>query len=548
MPGKLVARSASFDDPCIPVVTISESQNNICVGTTVIMQAAVANAGATSEYKWKRNHLDAGVINNAGYTFAGFHDGDMVVCEYTCHTACGVDTTVISNPVIMHVVNDVTPLITIANDDPLICEGEVTTFTATAFYGNEVPFYQWTVNGIPVGTNSPVFITSNITNGSKIECALTISSPYCPGTSRSDSSELTIYVYPLIHPAIDIKPSKTDICRGETVTFIATANGGPSPSLAWEVNGVPNGVIAGSFTTNTLQDGDIVSCTVTVEQDSRCHTTTSAASNEVVIHVKDYAEPSVTIAAPVLAACPGKPLMFTAKSQNGGVTEYYLWQVNGHNVYPSGPTFVYDQFANGDNVTCTVSTDIPGCPLSASVVSNIKEVTIRDAPLINFSPPEITILAGEHAQLNATVTGGLASYVWEPAAALVTPQSLTPSTVPLLNDAVFNLAIVDADGCTASADLQVKVLHKLYMPTAFTPNNDGLNDVFRIPAGTSLALRSFSVFNRWGNAVFTTTDISRGWDGKYIGQDVSNGVYVYVIKGIFSGDEVLVKGTVNLIK
>ena len=168
--------------------------------------------------------------------------------------------------------------------------------------------------------------------------------------------------------------------------------------------------------------------------------------------------------------------------------------------------------------------------------------------MINFSPPEIAMLAGEQAQLNASVTGGIASYVWKPAAALVTPQSLTPSTVPLLNDAVFNLAIVDAEGCTASADLQVKVLHKLYMPTAFTPNNDGLNDVFRIPAGTSLALHSFSVFYRWGNAVFPTTDISRGWDGKFLGQDSNSGMYVYTIKGLFNNKEVLIKGTLSLLR
>ncbi len=549
LPWKLPARNISKDILCLaPIVTIAENQNNICFGTAVTIHATVINDGTNGVYNWKMNNLYVAASSIPDFNFAGFHDGDIVICEYTCHTSCGGDTTVISNGVTIHVFNDVIPLVTVSNDDPLICEGNLTTFTATSFYGTETPFYQWTVNDLPVGSNSPVYTTATITNGARIKCVLTISSPSCPGTSSSASSQLTIYVYPLIHPAIDIKPSKTDICRGETVTFIATANGGPSPSLAWEVNGVPNGVIAGSFITNTLQDGDIISCTVTVEQDSRCNTTTTVASNKVVIHVKDYADPSVTIAAPVLEACPGKSLTFTATSQNGGITEYYLWHVNGHNIYPSGQTFVYDKFVNGDKVSCTLFTDIPGCPLSANVLSNIKEVMIKDTPVIDFAPPEITIIAGEQAQLNALVTGRLAWHVWNPATSLINPQSLTPSTIPLLNDTLFNLAVANVEGCTASKDLPVKVLHKFYMPTAFTPNSDGLNDVFRIPAGSSLVLGSFSVFSRWGNLVFTTTNIKKGWDGKIFGEPADNGIYVYLVKGIFNNKEVVVKGTVSLLR
>ncbi len=549
LPTKLPARNVSRDISCLaPIVTIAENQNNICSGTAVTIHASVLNGGTNGVYNWKKNNLYVGVGNFPDFNFAGFHDGDTIICEYTCHTLCGVDTTVISNPVTIHVANEVIPLVTVSNDDPLICEGNITTFTATSFYGNETPYYQWTVNNLPVGTNSPVYTTSTITNGATIKCVLTISSPSCPGVTSSASSQLTIYVYPLIHPAIEITASKTDICRGETVIFVAIANGGPSPSLAWEINGLPNGVIGESFTTNSLQDGDIVSCTATVEQDSRCHTTTTAASNKVLINVRDYADPSVSITAPILTACPGKPLTFTATSQNGGVSEYYLWQVNGHNIYPSGQTFVYDKFVNGDKVTCTLSTDIPGCPLSVNVLSNIKEVMIRDTPVIDFVPPEITILAGEQAQLDASVAGSLAWHLWNPAAALINPQSLTPSTIPLLNDTLFNLAVANVEGCTATKDLPVKVLHKLYMPTAFTPNNDGLNDLFRIPAGTSLVLHSFSIFSRWGNSVFTTTNIKKGWDGKVLGEPAGNGIYIYLIKGIFNNKEVVIKGTVSLLR
>ncbi|MCY7421749.1 MAG: gliding motility-associated C-terminal domain-containing protein [Chitinophagaceae bacterium] len=526
---------------------ISESQNNICVGTSIIITAKVTNEGTGIVYKWKRNNIDAG-LNNPDFTFAGFKDSDVVICEYISRTACGVDTTITSNKVIIRVVNDVAPLITVSNYDPLVCEGNVTTFTTTSFYGNEIPFFQWTVNDVPVGNNSPIYTTSSLTNGAKVKCTLTISSPSCPGSERSATSQLTLYVYPLIHPKIEIKPSKTNICKGETILFTALANGGPNPALNWKINGISTGETTGFFSSKTLQDGDVVTCIVTVDQDSRCKTGASASSDTVVIHVRNYPQPSITIAASLPQVCVGKPATFTSKAQNAGNIPYYEWQINGQNVASGTPTFIYNKFNNGDKVSCNLTTNIPGCPLTAMVSSNMEKVTVIDTPLITFSPPEFTILAGEQASLNASVSGSLSSYIWKPAGALVTPISLTPLTIPLFQDTVFNLSVLDINGCAASKDLQVKVLHKLYMPTAFTPNSDGKNDLFRIPQGTSLLLHGFSVFDRWGSIVFTTNDISQGWNGKYLDQDLSSGIYVYTIKGIFNGKEVLVKGTVFLMR
>lgn len=547
LPLRLLAGSTDLVDPCVPTIMISESQNNICAGTSITLSAKVTNEGTGNIYKWKRNNLDAGV-NNPVFTFAGFKDSDVVICEYTSHTACGVDTTITSNKVIIRVVNDVIPLVTVSNNDPLVCEGDITTFTTTSFYGNEIPFFQWKVNDLPVGTNSSVYSTSSLVNGAKVECTLTISSPSCPGSVRSATSQLTLYVYPLIHPHIEIKASKTNICKGETIMFTALANGGPNPALNWQINGNSTGVAAGAFSSSTLQDGDVVTCTVTVDQDSRCKTGINASSDTVVIHVHDYPQPSITIAASLPQVCVGKPVTFTSKAENPGNIPYYQWQINGQNVPSGTPTFIYNKFTDGDKVFCNLSTFIPGCPFTAMVSSNVEKVRVIDTPLIIFSPPVVTILAGEQATLNTSVTRSLSSYIWKPAGALVSPISLTPLTIPLFQDIVFNLSVADTNGCAASKDFQVKVLHKLYMPTAFTPNSDGKNDLFRIPQGTSLLLHGFSVFDRWGSIIFNTSDISQGWNGKYLGQEVSNGIYVYTIKGIFNGKEVLVKGTVFLMR
>lgn len=440
------------------------------------------------------------------------------------------------------------PVITISNTDPLICEGELTLFTSQSSYGNAVPSYNWTVNGNTVGTDSPEYATTTLTNGSHIVCKLTVSTPSCPDTSRVTTSELTIYVYPLIHPAITITPTDTDICRGEQVTFKATANGGTAPSFAWEINHKPVGEKAPALITSSLQDGDTVSCTITIDQDSRCHSGTSASSNKVVIHVRDFTDPTVTIAATMLNVCPGAAVAFTATGQNAGEYKFYQWHINGQDAGTNSTSFIHNQFASGDQVSCTLSTTIPGCPITADVASNVEVVTVKDAPVITFSPPEISILSGEQAQLNASVSTGFSSFAWQPEGALVTPQSLMPLTLPLLNDTSFKLTVRDINGCTTSNELVVKVLHKLYMPSAFTPNQDGKNDVFRIPPDASVTVYEFSVFDRWGNAIFKTVDVTKGWNGTYKGQNLDTGTYIYLIKGSIEGKEATIKGTVILIR
>ena len=546
--GGLFAQNPVIDMECIPAVTITESQNDICIGTAVTLHATVANDGTGGVYKWKRNSSSAGVNNNANYTAADFHNGDTIRCEYSCITMCGVDSTVVSNSIIIRVLNDITPVISIANNDSLICEGELTVFTSKSYYGNAVPSYQWQVNGTPVGNNSPDYPTSSLTNGSRVECALTISTPACPGTSKSSTSQMTIYVYPMIHPSIIITPGKTQICRGEEVTFTAAANGGASPAFTWKINGIPAGEDSAALTTTTLRDGDTVSCTVTIDQDSRCYTSTSAPSNQVVMQVRDFTDPTLTIAAPILDVCAGTAVTFTAKEQNPGDYSLYQWQVNGHYAAGSSPTFVNNQLVNGDKVSCILSTNIPGCHLTANVPSNIEVVTVRDTPTITFLPPEISVMSGESAQLNASVSGNTSSFVWEPAGALVTPQLLKSSTVPLTHDTAFVLTVKSINGCTASKKLAVKVLYKLYMPSAFTPNKDGKNDLFRIPPGASLSLSAFSIFDRWGNVVYRTTNIAKGWNGTCKGQNLDTGTYVYFIKGVVQDKEVFIKGTVTLLR
>ena len=87
------------------------------------------------------------------------------------------------------------------------------------------------------------------------------------------------------------------------------------------------------------------------------------------------------------------------------------------------------------------------------------------------------------------------------------------------------------------------------VPSGFTPNNDGLNDVLKPRYNGIKRLDYFSVYDRWGQLVFKTSDITKGWDGKVNGQLQNNGTFVWIVSAEgFDGKKFQLKGTTTIIK
>ena len=135
-----------------------------------------------------------------------------------------------------------------------------------------------------------------------------------------------------------------------------------------------------------------------------------------------------------------------------------------------------------------------------------------------------------------------------PSSALINAATLAPVTVPLQSSTIFELSVIAGNGCTVTAKSNIKLFSKPLMPGAFSPNGDGLNEVFRIPQGAQLKLERFSIYNRLGNMIFTTTDINKGWDGNINGIKKEPGVYVFVVSGTDDKGPVLLKGSFLLIR
>jgi gliding motility-associated-like protein len=141
-------------------------------------------------------------------------------------------------------------------------------------------------------------------------------------------------------------------------------------------------------------------------------------------------------------------------------------------------------------------------------------------------------------------------FAWTPEESLSCTDCASPVATPDTTT-TYVVSTVTGLNCIPTDTVTVTVTHfkKLFIPTAFTPNGDGQNDVFRVK-GLGIAYFSMQVFNRVGNLVYQTEDYSSGWDGKVREELAPTGTYVYMIQYAFYGDEMhpqLEKGTVTLI-
>ncbi len=142
-----------------------------------------------------------------------------------------------------------------------------------------------------------------------------------------------------------------------------------------------------------------------------------------------------------------------------------------------------------------------------------------------------------------SATGGFDKYNWSNN---VSDDSLSIITRP----GIYWVEV--SNGCGSKRD-SIEIFEKcdfpVYIPNAFTPNGDGLNDVFRIPPQNQNKLIKLSIYNRWGKKVFETTEEGSGWDGKVNNVPQPNGVYLYlVIMKELSGKPIKLKGEVTLIR
>jgi gliding motility-associated-like protein len=196
--------------------------------------------------------------------------------------------------------------------------------------------------------------------------------------------------------------------------------------------------------------------------------------------------------------------------------------------------------------TLTVMDSI-GCPKPGS-----DTVTVHVIPRIPaFAGRDTTIVAGEPLQMNAS--GGTV-YSWSPVTGMDNPNIPNPIIIlsTQYDSMTYRVKVGTPEGCYAYDDVKVTVFKTqpdIFIPSGFTPNSDGLNDVLRPKVVGMKQFNYFKVFDRWGVMVFSTTQEGKGWDGTYSGTAQASGAYVFVAQAVdYTGKLITKKGTVVLIR
>jgi gliding motility-associated-like protein len=250
-----------------------------------------------------------------------------------------------------------------------------------------------------------------------------------------------------------------------------------------------------------------------------------------------------TVPYPTITLTPNSPICFgdtIALQAEGGID--YRWSpssglsalnIQNPKAYPKQTT----------NYRVAVR-DNKGCPKPSYA-----NVIITVAPkVMAFAGRDTSIVTGQPLQLAAS---GGDYYAWTPVNAMSNPNISNP-IASIDEDTPLILKVTTLQGCFAYDTLLVKVFKTqpdIFVPTAFTPNNDGLNDKLTpIPVGIQ-KFDYFRIFNRWGQVIYQTHKEGEGWDGRLKALEQGNGTFIWQVRGIdYTGRVIEKKGIVTVIK
>jgi gliding motility-associated-like protein len=240
----------------------------------------------------------------------------------------------------------------------------------------------------------------------------------------------------------------------------------------------------------------------------------------------------------------------------GGVA---ILQASGANSYAWSPAATLNK-TTGDSVIARPVTTTDYSVIGADKfhcfldTGNIK-VKVDSLPTVTIPAPD-PVLAGTDVQLVPIASADVVSYNWSPPLYLNCTDCESPISTPMA-PSTYTLTVTTATGCTSSTQVLVRLLclqSGVYMANAFSPNHDGNNDYF-YPTGSGVRIvKSFQVYSRWGQLLYSRTnfppnEFKYGWDGNLNGIPQPVDTYVYVTEMIcFSGENFVLKGTVELLR
>ena len=392
-----------------------------------------------------------------------------------------------------------------------ICQGSNEVFTLKGgVIGNGTPSYQWQWNYHNVGWSDISGKNADSLNIGFVD-ADTGTYQYRLGVANGSGitvAQCRVYSPPLtvIVSALPVVPpiASQTICEGEP--FRLNAFGGSS--YTWTGPGISatsqNPLIINSATTANSGTFSVVAVS-----DSGC----AAQPVLALVNVLPKIAPVVS---QDVAFCAGESTRLTA---SGGL--YYKWSPS---TGLDNDTLASPMATPLQTTTYTVAISNGVCSDSSHSVT----VTVNQNPVASAGS-EIILIEGQSAQLHGTIAGdNITGFSWSPTTFLTDTASQTPVTTPT-SDITYTLTAVSQSCGTSTSTVFVRVYKKITVPNTFSPNNDGINDVWNIDALVTYPESVIQVFDRYGQQVFRSTGYSKPWDGKYNGSVLPAGTYYYII-------------------
>lgn len=597
-----------------PTAIIEADQSTICEGESITFTVIGNDLGNNPIFQWQIDGIDVGT-NNVTFTTNLISTGQNITCTINTNQDCASISTITTNAITINVAPVTLPSITISPNATEICPGEEVTFTASGNNFGANPTFQWQIDGINVGANQAEFTTNQLTNGQLVTCVLT-ADMMCQENNIVESQPVSVLVWSNNLPVVQVVSNATEICKGEAVIFTAFGNNyGTNPLFQWMIDGVPVSCTDSIFTTTTLNNGQLVSCQI-INPDA-CAAYSTALSNTISVKVNEikvevleiefencgnadgmieiegtggtepytyewmnganenlltdlsYGKFTVTITDAIGCSAIGQiemgkndapevsNIIITGSDCEGdnGAAEIVLLDPSTSYAFEwlnnEGTLVSITNLANNlqTGAYSVIITNEYGCTTTETVIidqiSSI-EVVINDDLQLNL---------GESFQLESIVntTDGV-TYQWEEVDGLSCTACPSPVIIPT-ESTIYTVTVTNEYGCTATDEVKIHVTLKrdVFIPNAFSPNNDGVNDFFTVFAGENVQnIKSMHLFDRWGGEIFSKSDFvpndeTEGWNGVYKGQLLQSGVYVFLIEVEYiDGKTKLHKGDVSI--
>ena len=414
-----------------------------------------------------------------------------------------------------------------AADSANVCTGDTSVFTLTANVsaGYNDPLYQWqlstdsgaTWTNIPEANNTTYVRPAVLTPGIylyRLAVSERANSNISSCSIFSNLISISVNKYPL--PAASYRGN----CTGDTL-FLSATDGtvfswsGPlgfssNDQFPFIADGTPSN--SGTYL-------------VQVTSEKGC-----TSNDSTIVQIND--KPDVN-AGNDTEICGGTSAQLQAAGTN--ITSY-VWSPAASLSNP----FISDPVARPILTTSyTVTVANYYCRVSDSVL-----ITVNQNPYANAGSDKV-IISGQSVVLNGFAGGTGVSFKWTLGEYITSENTLNPVVNPPANQKYILLVISNAGCGTASDTVLVKVFEKLFIPNAFTPNGDGINDAWVIETLQAYPNAELKVFNRLGQMVFDNHGQNTAWDGKYKGKMVSPGAYVYTID--LKNNTEIIKGVVYVV-